>query len=849
MTDETTGPESAGKETPPGRRARGVDPRERVCRELAELLATPEGLRTARLAGLVGLVEPAPAPVPEEPPPKPPRETRPISIWQPEVRGGETVFVRPPVGPLGDHHATTPVLTPRRGPLPRRICWFGESAAAGYLYAPHRTPGQVLEAQLRAVAGEGSYEIVDLARTNETLGPLVTTVERSLQLDPDLLVVYTGNNWPLLETSDVSPYVPSVRDRQALGATLRPDRPGSGEDDDRGNAEVSGAVGLSRKRLALRATAALDRLAEIARRAEIPLLLVIPEVNLGDWEAVQPPIWLTGDATARWHALFDHAREALASEDWAGVEHLAWQLNALDGSSCPTPFRLLARAWRAQGRLDEARDAARAEVDSVHSPLLCCLAAPQTTTAVRNLLSDAARRHDLPTVDLRQVFAEHTGSPLPDRRMFLDYCHLTAEGMHVLGAAVTEQVLRLCPVVADEAARSTESVQMDESTGSAGADQPATSSAPAGAGARASRSWQQLAATLPQPEISPEAEATARLGAAIHTAHRLLPLRASAPVASAAPAAPVEAAGQTEKAENAEREDPAEREAPFDVHHEILDHWCAAALDASPGVAAAMVDLVTLRLALLDDTPAVLTDAFRRLQASPYRMTLQHGLRWNNLDLPVLRAIATALRRAGRPEADTVDRLLAAAGRRASAEVDLVRDERRFDLVRNERFLAAPLERPLPDAMDLRDLTGRATLRAVWPETTFEIPISGESDLTLGLTARLPPIPTADPSDPLATDRTGQAEIVLQPTARHDAAPASPSTVARPTLTAAWTHTTLHLPTDRLPPGLHRLTIRWPPLPPLGTEALQAARHRLEIGAEADLHPIFGEVASLRLRP
>jgi len=860
-------------------------PIEETCRALAERLATPEGLRALRREGVAALLasneqtepalddrESAPPTAPKEPPladqapaaeppagepvaevkaEEAPGAPRPISIWHPETRDGETVFVRPPVGPLGDHHATTPVLHPRRGTLPRRICWFGESAAAGYLYAPHRTPAQVIEAQLRAVAGSDRYEVIDLARTNETLGPLVATVESALQLEPDLLVVYAGNNWPLLETTEVSPWVPSVRARQevaaALGRTLdrtsdpaegweRGVGPDSEPDSERDSHEasdrdrvrhphestvrederdretppgdarrtlpgVAAAVGLARKRLAHRATAALDRLAEIARGAGIPLLLVLPEINLADWENRQPPIWLPGDGSARWHTLFRQALAALEQSDWDAVEQAAWQMNALDGSTNPTPFRLLARAWQAQGRFSDARDAAQAEVDSVHYPLLCCLGAPQATTPVRRLLQDAAHRHDLPTVDLRQVFAEHTGSPLPGRRLFLDYCHLTSEGMRLLGAAVTEQVLRLCP-----AANGPDATAPARTETRSGARSGADAGTP---------TWPELAATLPPPDITPEAEATARLGAAVHTAHRHLPL--------------------DERARG-----------------EMLEHWCAAALDASPGVATALADLAGLRLALLADCPAILTEAFRRLQASPYRMTLQHGLRWGNLDLPVLRAATVALARARHSEAPTVRRLLEDAARRTDPAVDLARDE---------RFLAAPLERPYPEAMDLRDLTGRATLRAVWPETAFDLPVAGDRNLTLELTARLPLIPGVDPEHPLADDRAGDAEILLQlvpldqgtpkPTPKSSPAgppPARPKALARRHLTTAWTCTAIHLPTHGLPPGLHCLTIRWPPLPPIGAQALETARRRLELGLEADLHPVFGELASLTVK-
>jgi len=793
---------AAGREGPGDSGAKGLAPRERVCRELAELLATPEGLRTARLAGLLGLLDPsrsstqAPTDTPRSVPAvqavqEVQEGPRPISIWQPEEHDGATVFVRPPVGPLGDHHATTPVLRPRRGDLPRRICWFGESAAAGYLYAPHRTPAQVLAAHLQRAAGEDRYEVIDLARTNETLAPLVATVESALQLEPDLLVVYAGNNWPLLETPEVSPSIPSVRDRQALAAALVP--PGQRTDGDRQTLAVAGAVGKARKHLALEASAALDRLAEIARSAAIPLLLVIPEVNLDDWENVQPPVWLPGDRSGRWHALFEEARDALAAQEWDEVERLAWAMNTLDGSSCPTPFRLLARAWKDQGEEHQALDAARAEVDSVHYPLLCCLGAPQATTAVRTLLTDAASRHDLPTVDLRTVFAEHTGSSLPGRRMFLDYCHLTAEGMHVLGAAVAAEILRLCPV-GDEAA--------DPPGGSTRQSEPGEPT------------WKKLAAAPTPAEISPAAEATAFLGAAVHTAHRVLPL------------------------------DPPSQIGQTGTSREILEHWCTAALDASPDAATALVDLVALRLALLDDTPTVLTEAFRRLQSSPYRMTLQHGIRWGNLDLPVLEAIAAALARTDHPQAATVQKLLADAGRRFERSV-VLSGAHGLDLVRDERFLEAPLQRPYPDAMDLRDLTGRATLRAVWPDTAFLLPASGERDLTLHLTARLPPIPGPDPSHSLATDRAGEAAISLWTPSNDPASSSGQKTLSHAHLTTAWTKSTVHLPATLLRPGVHRLTIRWPDLPPIGTEALDSARRRLEIGAEADLHPIFGEVASL----
>src|SRR5204863_9578257 len=121
------------------------------------------------------------------------RAPRAISIWQPARVDGELRFVRPPASRLGDGFGQRTTIARRK--TARRICLFGESVALGFLYAPHLTPAGILEAQLNAVAGPGTYEVIDLSRSSESMSPLTATMESSLQLDPDGLVVFTGNNW------------------------------------------------------------------------------------------------------------------------------------------------------------------------------------------------------------------------------------------------------------------------------------------------------------------------------------------------------------------------------------------------------------------------------------------------------------------------------------------------------------------------------------------------------------------------------------------------------------------------------------------------------------------------------
>jgi hypothetical protein len=658
-------------------------------------------------------------------------EPRPISIWMPEEQDGELLFERPDLGPLGDHYASRKTI-PARKQARRRICFFGESAAAGYLYAPHLTPAQVLQEQLNHAGGPGAFEVVDLARTNETLAPLVATVEAAMQLAPDLLVIYTGNNWNLLETPELSPYAPSVRARQryaeslAAGGVLAPAR-------------------RARMEIAQLAGEAFSTIGALG----VPVVLVIPEVNLADWESLQPVVWLPGEGTARWYEAYRRAIARLAEGKAEEAEAAAWEMVELDGGSNPTPFRLLARALALRGRSEDERDACISEVDSQPYALLAFLGAPQATTVVREILEHAAERHGFAAVDLRPVFAEHAGSPLPGRRFFLDYCHLTVEGMQVAMAAVSAEVLRL-----------------------------------AGPPEAPREGWRDLLKRLPAPRVSPEADAVAKLGAALHNAHRLLPVMPETKL-------------------------------------RLLEHWCQAALDASPGVLPALRDVAAARAT---PGPAVLSAAFGRNFASPYRLLLQHGWRWDFLDADLLLAIGNVLTRAGHPEArkEIADLLL--TGYPLPPEgADLSRPP----------FLAEPLARFFPEAMAGSGGVGlgsRAIYRSPWPESVFCLICDATQDVDLVLTARLPSLPRA----------LRQGEVTLEIDGRF---------LGKVDLEERFRRHTLRIGRGWIHRGLHRLALRWPLPPPHGEEAIAEARRRLEEGIEADLHPVFGEVFSLLARP
>ena len=346
-----------------------------------------------------------------------------------------------------------------------------------------------------------------------------------------------------------------------------------------------------------------------------------------------------------------------------------------------------------------------------------------------------------PSSTYRKIFAEntlrHSGSPLPGRHLFLDYCHLSAEGIELAMAAVAEGVL--------------------ERPGATGTASPEIE--------------------ITAPRVEPAVEALARFGAAVHGAHRLLT--------------------------------SGEKRA-------YLERWCREALAMDPSIAEALHDLLAVRCAA--PCPAVLTAVQQRNLASAHRLLLQHGWRWDHLDIELIEAICAALEDAGHPvRAETCARLLKHHGIGPQG-VDLSRPP----------YLWEPLERFYPEAMAARGKTGRATYRSPWPASSFCLIADGESDVQLELTARLPGIEGAP------SVRRGELAVELNGVEVESVA-----------LVETWRRHLIRLPCQGLRRAINRLALVWPPLPAYGDEAFESAMVRLENGVEADLHPVFGEVFAL----
>ncbi|HEX7902072.1 MAG TPA: hypothetical protein VF950_30205 [Planctomycetota bacterium] len=117
----------------------------------------------------------------------------------------------------------------------------------------------------------------------------------------------------------------------------------------------------------------------------------------------------------------------------------------------------------------------------------------------------------------------------------------------------------------------------------------------------------------------------------------------------------------------------------------------------------------------------------------------------------------------------------------------------------------------------------RAYWRAPWARSAFRARRAGGEE-TLEVLARVPLI---------EAPRPGDVEVRV-------------NGVLAGTLPSAprWTRGRFRVSTR---PGLNRIELRWPPLAPDGDAALRLVADRYLLGLWADLFPVFGELASLRL--
>jgi hypothetical protein len=304
----------------------------------------------------------------------------------------------------------------------KRVVLIGESVARGYLYDPQFTPAAALQSMLQTQFGKQGIEVIDLACVGVGFSVEELAIS-ALLLKPDITIIFSGNNW--------SPDDFSAMDIPYFEGALRQDG-------------VPGVKQLAEDRLARRVRLLIRTVAGAYEENDIPLLWIIPEFNLGDWrDPMNNAPYLTDGANKEWIECHERSRAALLVGEIAGASELANRMVELDGGVSVAGFYLLAECSGRQGNLGAARKYLEAARDApIWDPSIGPLS-PRSYSASQDTLREETLHFKNSTVlDLPQFFNEYLKGALPDRRLFLDYCHLTSEGIQVSMAAAASHIIR-----------------------------------------------------------------------------------------------------------------------------------------------------------------------------------------------------------------------------------------------------------------------------------------------------------------------------------------------------------------------------------------------------------------------
>ena len=352
-------------------------------------------------------------------------ETLRVATWEAQEESGGRAFVRVSSDEPWHLWANVQRIPPKG--LSRRVVLIGESVARGHLYDPHFTPALALQKMMDATCGTEEIEVVDLGRTDLVHEQLQKLVPQALHLEPDALVIFAGNNWyPLVKPSE----------GQLLDMSYAFRKAGSWRDVK--ESCESFLITNTRKTLRL--------LKEITREHGIPVVFMLPEFNLTDWrtECISPPL-LTSEQTEEWLRAKEEAEQLLNGNDWEKAEALGERLLQLDQGTTTAGPNILAEVSQKRGD----HQAARMFLEMARDAMICwpIRETPRCYSVIQKTIREEAAAHGVHLVDLPHEFTKYLDGGLADRRLFLDYCHLSLEGIRISMALTAETLLPLlkCP--------------------------------------------------------------------------------------------------------------------------------------------------------------------------------------------------------------------------------------------------------------------------------------------------------------------------------------------------------------------------------------------------------------------
>ena len=333
-----------------------------------------------------------------------------VGIWKCELINGEKYFIKDnSLAHEFQFWADTQKIPPKGEKF--RIAFLGESVARGYLFSPYFTPAKYLQALLDDNTEMQKFEVIDLARTSIHINELAELCKSSMVLDPDVIVIFAGNNWKY------SLYPLSDEETQKVIAVS--------EKNDR----FEQIKRILEDKYFRMIDNFMDSIKVISNKCNIPVVFVIPEFNLKDWKSIVDDrilFWPNGE-TEKWLKLKEELEKALQLKDFKNVERISNELIKVNLAN-PLAFELLSECKIEQGLVEEARHWLESARDT---SIFRRVFPPVCISLIREVILNKAPQYGFKVVDLPQAFKEHLMGGIPGNDLFIDYCHLNVEGIQI----------------------------------------------------------------------------------------------------------------------------------------------------------------------------------------------------------------------------------------------------------------------------------------------------------------------------------------------------------------------------------------------------------------------------------
>jgi len=340
-----------------------------------------------------------------------------------------------------------------KSPGTLRVFVLGGSAAAGWPHPDEETFSAYLERALDRAIPDHDVEVLNVAGHGYASYRVRQIFDDVIEFEPDLLILWSGNNEFFEVRSYRKGWLRTLRDRShlarvvarigALDATRR--------DDARARHAASTKILREPHRMRLdpeefqgaqeHYAFTMKTIADEATRRGVPLLIATVPVNLRDWAPQVSHETLTGAAHERWQRSYTRGRGLMLAQRRRRAIRPLEDALALEPNHADTHF-LLGRAWEARGNSERSARHYRAAADQDYSPL-------RALSEFNDVLRQVAREQPGGRLlDLDAIFSREAEGAAPGFDLFLDYVHPTRAG-NLLAARAAFDAIRRDRVLGD----------------------------------------------------------------------------------------------------------------------------------------------------------------------------------------------------------------------------------------------------------------------------------------------------------------------------------------------------------------------------------------------------------------